>query len=104
MKLATISAAPAATRTASTMRRRRNGPLGGATPSSGPSRIIAGTTNEPATATSGSSARNTHRQPTASDTRSASTGPMSPGTTHAVEITANMRGRSASVNARPIAT
>ena len=104
LKLATIAAAPTATREASTMRRRRNGARGGATPPSGPRRVIAGTTSDPATATSGTSPRNTHRHPTASDTRSASTGPISPGTTHAVDSTANIRGRSASVNARPIAT
>jgi hypothetical protein len=104
VRLATTSAAPPATRTASTIRRRMNFVAGGRKPSSGPSRIIAGTTSEPATATSGTSPRNTHRQPTASETRSANTGPTIPGTTHAVDSTANMRGLASTENARPMAT
>ena len=104
-KLATTSAAPAATRAASTRRWRRNRTTG-AVPSrsNGPIRIIAGTTIVPAIATSGSKPRNTQRHPSVSDTRSARTGPISPGTTHAVERIANIRGRSASVKALPIAT
>jgi hypothetical protein len=55
--------------------------------------VRASTTSTPATITSGSSPRNTHRQPTAVATRDAMAGPISPGTTHAVDRTANMRGR-----------
>src|SRR5215475_3787303 len=53
----------------------------------------ASTTSTPAAITSGSKPRNTHRQPTAAATRAATAGPTRPGTTHAVERTANMRGR-----------
>ena len=42
--------------------------------------------------------------PMASATAPLMLGPMSPGSTHAVDITANMRGRSLSVQARPITT
>src|SRR5579862_269891 len=54
------------------------------------------TTSAPVAITSGIKPRNTHRQPTAAATRAAMAGPTRPGTTHAVESTANMRGRTAS--------
>ena len=56
-----------------------------------------------ASATSGSSPRNTQRQPNASATAPLMAGPMSPGSTHAVDITANMRGCSSAGYARPTA-
>ena len=42
--------------------------------------------------TAGTMPRNTHRQPTVSLARPASAGPMSPGTTHALEMSAIIRG------------
>src|SRR3984885_6883551 len=56
----------------------------------------ASTTSTPAAITSGSRPRNTQRQPTAAATRAAIPGPISPGTTHAVESTANILGRDSS--------
>src|SRR6201996_4548238 len=53
----------------------------------------ASTTRTPAAITSGSKPRNTQRQPTAAATRAAIPGPIRPGTTHAVERTANIIGR-----------
>ena len=57
-----------------------------------------------ASAMRGRMPRKIQRQPSVSATRPASAGPISPGMTHAVERTANMRGRSASGSTRPIAT
>ena len=57
------------------------------------SRIIAGTISDPATATNGSRPRKTQRHPTSDEMRSARAGPIMPGTTHAVDSTANMRAR-----------
>src|ERR1700733_9492619 len=56
----------------------------------------ASTTSTPAATTSGSKPRNTQRQPTAVATRAAIPGPIRPGTTHAVESTANILGRDSS--------
>ena len=44
------------------------------------------------TSTGGTMPRKTHRQPTVSVTRPAIAGPINPGTTHALEISAIMRG------------
>ena len=94
----TTSAAPAATRAASTIGRRvqRTGGSGSVSPASRrpPWRNIVGTIMAPAATTSGSRPRNTHRQPTHVEIRSDSAGPTTPGTTQAVESTANIRGRS----------
>jgi hypothetical protein len=57
----------------------------------------ASTTSTPAPITSGSKPRNTQRQPTAEATRAAIAGPIRPGTTHAVESTANILGRASSL-------
>ena len=99
-RLATTSAVPIATRAASTIRRRFHGTLisapAASTPAGGRIRIIPGMITEPATATSGSRPRNTARQLIHAETRSASAGPMMPGTTHAVDSTANIRGRTSS--------
>src|ERR1700733_7657794 len=56
----------------------------------------ASTTSTPAAITSGSRPRKTQRQPTAAATRAAIPGPTRPGTTHAVESTANILGRDSS--------
>ena len=50
-----------------------------------------GTVRAAAKATNGRSPRNTHRQPNASLTIPAIPGPTTPGMTHAVEVTANIR-------------
>ena len=50
------------------------------------------------------SPRNTQRHPATSPTTAASDGPRIPGTTHAVDSIANMRGWSRSGRQRPIAT
>ena len=55
-------------------------------------------------AISGSSPRKTKRQWNAWATTAATVGPMIPGTTQAVDIVANIRGRSSSGRARPIET
>ena len=86
-------AAPAATRSASGMRLRSGSPSSGAP---GPIGRMAGRVRSPAASTNGSSPRKTARQPNACSTRLARLGPRTPGTTHAVDSTANMRGRSAS--------
>ena len=62
------------------------------------------TASAPDAARSGSRPRNTARQWNASATMPAMAGPISPGTTHAVESIANIRGRSDSGIDRPIAT
>ena len=67
-------------------------------------RIIAGTINDPAMATNGNSPRNTHRQLVHDEIRSASAGPITPGTTQAVDRTANMRARFSTLYTLPIAT
>ncbi|MEJ7722221.1 MAG: hypothetical protein WKF58_18140 [Ilumatobacteraceae bacterium] len=59
---------------------------------------------QPATMTSGSSPRNTHRQPTTAEARSAIVGPITPGTTHAVDKMANILGRNEAGYMRPMAT
>ena len=69
----------------------------------GPRRARAGTAIAPATATTGSRPRNTHRHPNTCATSAASTGPASPGTTHAVDRTAIMRACSGPGKLRPIA-
>ena len=80
------SVAPNATSTPSDVRSRgASGSNTGSTRASGGSEISA------ASATSGSSPRNTQRQPIACATKPASPGPARPGTTHAVESTANIR-------------
>ena len=60
--------------------------------------------NAPASAMSGSSPRNTNRQPIDSPTAPASAGPTTPGRIQAVDSVANMRGLSDSGSVRPIAT
>ena len=69
----------------------------------GPRRTRAGTAIDPATATTGSRPRNTHRQPKACATSAATTGPASPGRTQAVDSTAIIRARSEPGRHRPIA-
>lgn len=59
----------------------------------GPRRVRAGTAIAPATATTGSRPRNTHRQPNARATSALSAGPASPGATQAVDSTAIIRAR-----------
>src|SRR5512143_2260574 len=58
----------------------------------------------PPTPTSGSRPRKTGRQPARSATSADSAGPTAPGTSQAVDSTANTRGRSASGNVRPMLT
>ena len=58
----------------------------------------------PATRTRGSKPRNTHRQESRSAITTARAGPAMPGTTHAVERIANMRGRNESGYVRPMTT
>src|SRR4051794_1553087 len=94
---ASTSPAPSATRTASRSR------LGAASPSTTSSGRSGRYDSTPATIANGTIPRNTQRQPTAFDTALAMPGPSRPGTTHAVDMTANMRGRSASGYARPMA-
>ena len=55
-----------------------------------------GSANAAEPTTSGSSPRNTQRQPNRSATSADAAGPTRPGTTQAVDSTANTRGRSAS--------
>jgi hypothetical protein len=64
--------------------------------SGGPSRRSDGQASAAEASTSGSSPRNTQRQLKRSATRADTAGPTSPGTTQAVDSTANTRGRSAS--------
>jgi len=68
----------------------------------GPRRIKAGTAIDPATATTGSRPRNTHRHPNKCATAAASAGPATPGTTHAVDRTAIIRAWSGPGKLRPI--
>ena len=83
--------APAATPIALGSRPRWTSGSGG-----GPSRRSDGQASAPEAATSGSRPRNTQRQPTLAATSADRAGPIRPGTTQAVERTANTRGRSAS--------
>jgi hypothetical protein len=53
---------------------------------------------------SGSRPRKTERQPRVSPTVPAIAGPITPGRTHAVDIVANIRGRSDSGSVRAMAT
>jgi hypothetical protein len=94
---ASMSAAPAATRMPSPS---RCSCVGGE--SGGPRRIRAGTASDPATATIGSSPRNTHRHPNSRATSALRAGPASPGATHAVDMTAIILARSDPVRLRPI--
>ena len=64
----------------------------------------AGTVSATASATNGSSPMNTIRQPNSSATVPERAGPMTPGSTHAVDVVANIFGRSDSGMLRPIAT
>jgi hypothetical protein len=58
----------------------------------------------PHTATIGTRPRKTQRQPNCSPTTAAAPGPTSDGTTHAVDMRANMRGRAPGGYSRPMAT
>ena len=98
MSPASSSVAPAAVRSASIS---LGSPL--VVAAGGPRRIRAGTAIDPATATTGSRPRNTHRQPNACATSAATAGPASPGTTQAVDSTAIILARSEPGRHRPIA-
>ena len=56
----------------------------------------AGSVDTPAVTTSGTKPIKTHRQPKCSATKAARPGPIIPGSAHAVDSTANTRGRTAS--------
>ena len=62
------------------------------------------TARNPATVRNGIRPRNTRRHVVYSPTIAAIEGPITPGTTHAVESSANIRGCSRSGRVRPIAT
>ena len=94
---ARTSAAPA-TRVNASSRRST-----GSSPAGAPSAIRARIVITAASPTSGNKPRNTHRQPKASATVPLIAGPIRPGSTHALDSTANMRGCSAAGYARPIA-
>ena len=65
---------------------------------------IAITVAIPASTASGTRRRNTHRQPSVRVTSALSAGPAIPGTTHAVDMIANTRGRSCAGYTRPTTT
>src|ERR1700759_871229 len=89
-ELSDASAVPAPATTPSTA---RSGPAAVPGFAVGGTCRKASTTSTPAAITSGSKPRNPQRQPTAAATRAAIPGPIRPGTTHAVERTANILGR-----------
>src|SRR4029453_14797021 len=80
--------APAATPTALGSRPRWTSGSAG-----GPRRRSDGQARTPEAITSGSRPRNTQRQPRRAATRADTAGPIRPGTTQAVDSTANTRGR-----------
>ena len=86
------AATPSAVATAATRRPGR----GGAGSAGRRSRRRVGTSDATAPATSGTSPRNTHRQPGPSASAPATTGPTSDGITQAAEIAPNTVGRSRS--------
>ena len=95
---ARTSPAPATSVSASTRRSIGSSPPGAPSACNGRTVIAA------ASATSGNNPRNTHRHPKATATAPLTAGPIRPGSTHALDNTANIRGCSAGGYARPIAT